>query len=182
MSDDGTIDPLAVISLAKGHGLNGWGGHCASAALAINRLLFSGQGVYLVACNRALLSQGHIAGHVAVMFKGSFYDSDAIEKEFDDIESWGMLDEHDPDYANCFTASDPWDEKKAMEVVSFTIDEDEVNDSLLMSFDLDLYKENVQAIERALAEYKRKSLSQKSSEAAESEVSKPVPHSSQMRL
>lgn len=182
MNDDATIDPLAVISLAKGHGLNGWGGHCASAALAINRLLFSGQGVYLVACNRALLSQGHIAGHVAVMFNGSFYDSDAIEKEFDDIESWGMLDEHDPDYANCFTASDPWDEKKAMEVVSFTIDEDEVNDSLLMSFDLDLYKENVQAIERALTEYKHKGMSQKSYMPAESEVSTPAVHASQMRL
>lgn len=47
MSDDRTIDPLAVISLAKERGLNGWGGHCASAALAINRLLFNGQGVYL---------------------------------------------------------------------------------------------------------------------------------------
>lgn len=115
------------------------------------------------------------------MFNGSFYDSDAIEKEFEDIESWGMLDEHDPDYANCFTASDPWDEEKAMQVVSFTIDEDELDDSLLMSFDMDRYKENVQAIERALAEYKRKSLSQKSSEAAESKVSKPVAHANQMR-
>lgn len=182
MSDDATIDPLAVISLAKERGLNGWGGHCASAALAINRLLFNGQGVYLVACNRALLSQGHIAGHVAVMFNGSFYDSDATEKEFEDIESWGMLDEHDPDYASCFTASDPWDEEKAMEVVSFTIDEDELNDSLLMSFDLDRYEENMRAIERALAEYKHKSMSQKTCMAAESDVSKPVAHAGQMRL
>ncbi|MEM0550256.1 MULTISPECIES: hypothetical protein [Aeromonas] len=148
-------DIPAVISLAKERGFKGWGGHCASAALSINRQIFNGKGQYVVSCNRALLSKGCLVGHVAVQFEGYFYDADGEPKDFEDIESWGMLDEHTVDFTMYFDEADPWNEEKALDVAMFTIQEDVVTDSLVMNFDMSHLEINVTSMEDAIDEFQR---------------------------
>lgn len=78
--------------------LYGFGGKCAEAAIAINDVLFNEEGRLVAAVNKWLWEEeGRMVGHVAVEWKGSYWDSEG-RKEWERIESWGMLDEHDEDY------------------------------------------------------------------------------------
>ncbi|MND21776.1 hypothetical protein D3C80_121460 [compost metagenome] len=144
-----------VLSLAKELGFKGWGGHSASAALAINRLLFEGQGEYVVACNQALLSKGCLVGRVAVRFDGQFYDADAEPKTLEDIKSWGEMNVHDVDFMVYFDDSDPWDSNKATDVFMSTFVEAEVEGSLLMSFPMTQQAENMTTLEKAITLYEK---------------------------
>lgn len=78
--------------------LNGFGGGCHDAAHAINRHVFGGRGRIVGAANTFWLKRGRFLGHVAVEYGGKFWDADAQPKDYEDIESWGMLDPEDSDY------------------------------------------------------------------------------------
>jgi len=91
-------DIAAVIKLAKDFGFKGFMGDCGQAALAINNILFKNEGNILGAFNKKFFEQGHPFGHIAVEFKGKFWDTDGYSKKIEEIESWGMLDEKDSYY------------------------------------------------------------------------------------
>jgi len=79
-------------------GLYGFGGKCAEAAIAINDVLFNEEGRLVAAVNRWLWEkEGRMVGHVAVEWNGAYWDAEG-KKEWENIESWGMLDERDEDY------------------------------------------------------------------------------------
>jgi hypothetical protein len=99
--------------------LKGWGGKCFPAAIAINRVLFGGQGELVGYFNRAMLEKhNRFIGHVAVRFRNQYWDSDGRPKAEDEIESWGMLDHLDDDY--------DVDEDEASVTVEKTFSEDEL--------------------------------------------------------
>ena len=99
--------------------LPGFSGACAGAAIAINNVLFDGEGKLVAAVNEHLWNKNkRMVGHVAVFFGGSYWDTEG-EKEWEDIESWGMLDPEDPDY-NLNT------EDEAYKVVRLTPTEEEL--------------------------------------------------------
>lgn len=78
----------------------GFGGHCATAALIINDLLFDNQGMIIGAFNKAFADRGRYIGHVAVIFRKQIWDTEfsSCPKLWRDIDTWGMLDPHDSDY------------------------------------------------------------------------------------
>jgi len=88
----------AVLDRAKQLGFEGWSGACGKAAIAINRVVFGGEGKIVGAFNEAFLSRGRMIGHVAVLVDGSYWDADGYPKDLDDIDSWGMLDPDDRDH------------------------------------------------------------------------------------
>lgn len=94
--------------------LEGFGGKCFAAAIAINRVLFGGKGKLVAAFNKAFLAQGRLKGHVAVKFNGRYWDAEG-ETSLEDIESWGMLDPHDQDYIDEYDGD--WNEQTAEEVI-----------------------------------------------------------------
>lgn len=79
--------------------LNGFGGACFAAGKTINQKVFHGKGKLVGAANTFWLKRGRFLGHVAVLYRGHYWDSDARPKSFDDIEEFGMLDPDDPAYA-----------------------------------------------------------------------------------
>jgi len=96
--DESEIDPEHVKKVLKRASLYGFGGECAEAAIAINDVLFNEEGRIVAAINKWLWEkEGRVVGHVAVEWGGSYWDSEG-EKDWDRIESWGMVDESDPDY------------------------------------------------------------------------------------
>ena len=86
---------IKVLKRAK---LKGFFGKCAEAAIAINDVLFDDEGILVAAVNKWLWeNEGRMVGHVAVEWKGSYWDAEG-KKEWERIESWGMLDDSDEDY------------------------------------------------------------------------------------
>lgn len=85
----------AVIKAAK---LNGFGGNCGRAAIAINHVLFHGQGKYVVATNPPLNRRlgRWFMGHVVVEWGGRLFDSTGLVEDEVGLEAWGMLDYADP--------------------------------------------------------------------------------------
>jgi hypothetical protein len=77
---------------------NGFGGECERAADFINRKVFDGRGKIVGAANTFWLARGRFLGHVAVLYKGRYWDLDGRPKDWEDIESWGMLAPDDPDH------------------------------------------------------------------------------------
>lgn len=119
------FDIQDVLQRAKEAGFYGFGGRCGWAAIAINRVLFGGQAAMSGAFNAAFLRKGEAIGHVAVFHDGAYWDSDATPKPFEDIESWGMLDEHDPDYQEMAEKLGFAFSKERAEELGFGFDEDE---------------------------------------------------------
>lgn len=88
-----------VMRAAREMGFAGFGGSCWSAAVAINRLLFSSRAGYTMAVNEALHAAGCTVGHVAVTIEDAIHlDVDGRPKVDEEIESWGMLDPQDDDW------------------------------------------------------------------------------------
>lgn len=84
--------------LLKKANIYGFGGECAETAIAINDVLFNGKGKLVAAVNKWLWeNEERIVGHVAVEWNGTYWDSEG-QKNWEDIESWGMLDPDDEDY------------------------------------------------------------------------------------
>ncbi len=123
--------------------IEGFSGVCAEAAVAINNVLFDGEGTLVAAVNKYLWEKdGRMIGHVAVYYEpdGSYWDTEG-EKDWEEIESWGMLDPEDPDYE--FP-----NEEAAYEVIRLEPSEDE----LLVQFGGCSYPEKVRKLRRAKEE------------------------------
>lgn len=89
---------IAVLRRAREAKLRGFGGECAEVAIAINDVLFNDEGILVAAVNKWLWeNEGRMVGHVAVEWNRSYWDAEG-KKEWENIESWGMLDPEDPDY------------------------------------------------------------------------------------
>lgn len=131
-SDPEVSDILYLIGEAKKEGLDGFGGECGAAAIAINNALFEGKGKLVGAFNKAFYEKGMWIGHVAVSLEhpvhGNYYlDGDAQVKDVSLIDSWGMLDPDDPDYAErAQEAGIEWNDHTANEVVMVTLTEAEI--------------------------------------------------------
>jgi hypothetical protein len=81
--------------------LEGFGGRCGRVAIAINRVVFGDNGRYVVATNPHISEQRDrlFVGHVVVEWKGRLFDATGGVDDEDTVESWGMVDHTDPDYA-----------------------------------------------------------------------------------
>ena len=81
--------------------LDGFGGRCGRVAIAINRVVFGDKGRYVVATNPHISKhRGRLfVGHVVVEWKRQLFDATGIIEDEHDVESWGMVDHTDPDYA-----------------------------------------------------------------------------------
>ena len=114
-----------TLSIIRAANLQGFAGNCGVAAVAIQQTFFPNMTVR-AGFNRALLDEDHCIGHIAVCVNtplGYFYvDSDGRLKTEDELlsrelsgqrtESWGQLDDQDPDYQELMAhhgldASDP---------------------------------------------------------------------------
>jgi hypothetical protein len=116
----------SILTTAKAKGFNGTGGHCGTAAVAINRVLFAGKGQIIGAFNDFFLGHDHHVGHVAVEFSGAIWDADGQPKDMGELEAWGMLDPEDPDWAE--QAADlggEWDDTAASEAGVFELTDQE---------------------------------------------------------
>lgn len=122
-----TPDDIASIILdAKKYGFTGFGGDCGEAAIAINHILFNNKGKIVGVFNKSLFEHNRYVGHFAVEFQDVFWDSDARPKDFDDIESWGMLDPDDTDYIEFAEQNNfEWTDATASETVAWLFDNDE---------------------------------------------------------
>ncbi len=96
--DESEIDIDHVQKVLARAKIYGFGGECAEAAIAINDVLFNEEGRLVAAINKWLWDkEKRIVGHVAVQVGDDYWDSNG-KKSWEEIESWGMLDENDPDY------------------------------------------------------------------------------------
>ena len=105
--------------------IEGFSGHCAEAAIAINNVLFNGEGTLVAAVNKYLWeTKGRMIGHVVVYYEpdSSYWDTEG-EKNWEEIESWGMLDHEDPDYGLP-------NEEAGYEVIRLEPSEEELSDEL----------------------------------------------------
>jgi hypothetical protein len=97
--------------------LNGFGGYCPYAAVAINSYFFNEELPYYLTVNRYLYEEkdnprGHVALHFNLHGENFYLDSDGIEKPIDMIDSWGMVELEDYDGID--------KEDKEYETLSFT--------------------------------------------------------------
>lgn len=96
--DESEIDPDHVQAVLNRAGLYGFGGECAEAAIAINDVLFNEEGVLVAAVNKWIFeNEGRAVGHVAVQWGDGYWDAEG-KKDWEEIESWGMVDELDSDF------------------------------------------------------------------------------------
>lgn len=102
---------------ARENGLTGFGGGCWAAAVALNRVVFGGQGSLVAGLNAPLMEGGVGAfGHAAVLFQDACWDMDGRPKEETDVEAWGMLDPEDSDYRDAAEEEGiAWGEEPAAE-------------------------------------------------------------------
>lgn len=98
-----TIKKAAIAAAIAESGIEGFGGRCAAAAIAIRDLL-GGRGEIVGAFNAAFLAHGVMIGHVALLLDGVYWDADARPKTLDEIESWAMLDPNDSDHSEAAEA------------------------------------------------------------------------------
>jgi hypothetical protein len=87
----------AIIRAAQ---LEGFGGRCGRVAIAINHVVFGGQGRYVIATNPHISKhRGQpFMGHVVVEWKGRLFDATGGIDDEPSVEAWGMVDHNDPDY------------------------------------------------------------------------------------
>lgn len=113
LDDDFREAFAAIVAEAKTLGLKGFGGECFAAAVALNRVIFDGKGSPIAALNGPLYEEaGHAVGHAAVSYRDACWDADGRPKGEEEIESWGMLDPEDSDYATiALDNSIAWDEE-----------------------------------------------------------------------
>jgi len=111
-----------IVQKIKDLKLYGFGGFCADAAIQINHKIFNGEGEYIVAVNKFLFEkEDRIVGHVAVRYNEKLWDAEGLTTE-EKLESWGMVDENDPDY----NEHPQWNADAAYEAELLEMDEDEL--------------------------------------------------------
>jgi hypothetical protein len=69
-------------------GLHGQDGECGLAAIAINEMIFGGNGSYVAALSGPLLAEGRFVGHVAVYRGGRYWDARGA-LSLDELRSYG---------------------------------------------------------------------------------------------
>jgi hypothetical protein len=96
-----TLSPKKADEIIRAAQLEGFGGRCGRVAIAINRVVFADKGRYVIATNPAINKhRGRLfMGHVAVEWKGRLFDANGIIDDEDTMESWGVVDHADSDYA-----------------------------------------------------------------------------------
>lgn len=120
-----------ILTLAKEKGFEGFSGECAEAAIAINQVLFDNEAKLLAALNCAFEEKNIIIGHFCLSipdedWKEVCIDSDGFPKSDEDILSWGILDELDPDYQSLAKKYDiTFDENTASESAFYELDNEE---------------------------------------------------------
>jgi hypothetical protein len=89
----------AVIRAAH---LSGFGGECGRVAIAINRVLFRGEGRYVVATNPTISERrgAMFMGHVTVEWRERLFDATGVVDDEHAVEAWGMVDHTDPDHGD----------------------------------------------------------------------------------
>jgi len=96
-------DRLSILAHAADLGLGCGGGYCGSIALAMNAVLFDGEGEIVAAVNRYLWEKKGIpVGHVGVRYRKIIWDGEGTfegDEGLEEFLSWGMLDPEDLDYA-----------------------------------------------------------------------------------
>jgi hypothetical protein len=93
----------AIMSEARDFGLNGFSGNCWAVAVAINRVVFNGQGKFIAGLNGPLMEKAGLnIGHASVLAREACWDADGRPKEEFDISAWGMLDFQDQDNRKLF--------------------------------------------------------------------------------
>lgn len=101
----------------------GWGGKCGAAAIQINQEVFNNQGRLVVAANKYMWQKFYsLIGHVAVEYNGVYWDADAKPKSWEEIESWGMID--DTEFENSEYYSGNLDD--AYEVIRLNLSSEEI--------------------------------------------------------
>jgi hypothetical protein len=92
LSNDENQDILNTIKRAN---IYGFGGNCFAASEAIMDYFFEPDNDTYIVCvlNKFLFEYGRKLGHSAVYTNGAYIDSDGRIKSFEEIESWGMVDE-----------------------------------------------------------------------------------------
>ena len=93
-----------IMSVARANGLHGMGGECGELAVAMRRTLFDSNAEIVAGLNTAFLQRGHLVGHFAVQIpfgpdEVRIFDESGTPISYDCLESWGMLDPDDNDYA-----------------------------------------------------------------------------------
>ena len=137
-----------VMRIARSNGFQGFGGHCGTAAVAINRVLFAGKGTIVGGFNVYFQENlGIPVGHIVVDFVKSYWDADGVPKCDDDVESWGMLDPEDLDYRE--QAGDEWNEGTANDAAMFDMSEQEALDA----FEDHGLQEKIDILKNALQEF-----------------------------
>jgi hypothetical protein len=89
---------LHILAAAIDMGLHGRSGLCASAALAMNKVLFGDRAEYVAAVNAPLWRRGRFAGHLALLDHGIIWDYEGTyegDDGVDDFAEWGMVDAED---------------------------------------------------------------------------------------
>ncbi len=146
-------DISRIIQSAKKYGLSGFGGDCGEAAIAINHVLFKDKGKIVGVFNKAFYDHERYIGHFAVDVKGVFWDADGNPKTFDEIESWGMLDSDDSEYADAAEELGVvWNEETAGETVAWAFHNDE---EVLKHSNRGKLDQFVAALRKALVEYRK---------------------------
>jgi hypothetical protein len=97
--------------------LDGFGGRCFGAAMAIRDVLFHGKGVVAIALNDALGDTGLFSGHAAVLYLDRYWDSEG-DHDLDHIKDYARFEVDDADYAARYTefTGKAWDAKAATTV------------------------------------------------------------------
>jgi hypothetical protein len=69
-------------------GLHGQDGDCGLAAIEINERVLGGRGIYVAALSAPLLEEGRFVGHVAVYYRGLYWDAGG-ELSFGELLGYG---------------------------------------------------------------------------------------------
>ena len=163
-STDELIDlSISILQEAKNNGFNGFGGMCAQATVIINELLFDGKQINFASFNKSLEKKNQYIGHVACLVELNadeyvIFDADAKVKSIEEIQSWAMLDDLDPDYIDLFKKHKIKTSEKNFEN---TVELELTKEFLMENFNFSSYEEQKKilydAIHKVLNENKSKS-------------------------
>jgi hypothetical protein len=159
-----------IINTAK---INGFGGHCGIFAIALNRVLFNSEALYVVSTNENTWVGDNpeldIYAHVGLVYDGWLCDSSGIQNE-DDFISLGMFDEdeinpttnkpfgegaYDGIYVYLEDFYDTIDEQEEALLIGSTVGREINKDLILEQYisKLTLAKNNVLGVNESISDY-----------------------------
>lgn len=126
----------AIITKANSYGMDGWGGACGVTALAMQQVLFSGQGEIVGGFNCAFAEKDEAIGHVVVRVPDEIegylnFDATGNPVPDENIDSWGMLDFQDSMWDDrARERGIEWNEEAAMEAALYVMTPEDVTKML----------------------------------------------------